>query len=89
MLPFHLDACSLRQDQHRGNEPLARAATWLAPISDLMPRVLAADFTQAVISRDWMIQSFLPGTPPPELLGSYQKETHGAFREAATLVSPS
>ncbi|MFE6911905.1 phosphotransferase family protein [Streptomyces erythrochromogenes] len=52
---------------------------WLAPIADLMPRVLAADFTQSVIGRDWMIQSFLPGTPAPELLGSYPKETHSAF----------
>ncbi|MEV7618019.1 aminoglycoside phosphotransferase family protein [Streptomyces sp. NPDC089799] len=52
---------------------------WLAPIADLMPHVLAADFTQSVIGRDWMIQSFLPGTPAPELLGSYPKETHGAF----------
>ncbi|MGW8355525.1 phosphotransferase family protein [Streptomyces wedmorensis] len=46
---------------------------------ELMPRVLAADFIQAVISRDWMIQSFLPGTPAPELLGSYPKETHRMF----------
>ncbi|MFC9817827.1 phosphotransferase family protein [Streptomyces virginiae] len=52
---------------------------WLAPIADLMPHVLAADFTQSVIGRDWMIQSFLPGTPTPELLGSYPKETHSAF----------
>ncbi|MEV7581682.1 phosphotransferase family protein [Streptomyces erythrochromogenes] len=52
---------------------------WLAPIADLMPHVLAADFTQSVIGRDWMIQSFLPGTPAPELLGSYPKETHPAF----------
>ncbi|MFD5110334.1 phosphotransferase family protein [Streptomyces cinereoruber] len=52
---------------------------WLAPIADLMPHVLAADFTQSVIGRDWMIQSFLPGTPAPELLGSYPKETHTAF----------
>ncbi|MFE9468962.1 phosphotransferase family protein [Streptomyces virginiae] len=52
---------------------------WLAPIVDLMPHVLAADFTQSVIGRDWMIQSFLPGTPAPELLGSYPKETHAAF----------
>lgn len=52
---------------------------WLAPIADLMPRVLAADFTHSVIGRDWMFQSLLPGTPAPELLGSYPKESHGAF----------
>ncbi|UUU37526.1 phosphotransferase family protein [Streptomyces sp. NBC_00162] len=52
---------------------------WLAPIAELMPRVLASDFTQTVIGRDWMIQSLLPGTPAPELLGSYPKGTHGAF----------
>ncbi|MFD9575148.1 phosphotransferase family protein [Streptomyces sp. NPDC059982] len=69
--------------QFRSERELMRAeyasVPWLAPIADLMPRVLAADFTQAVIGRDWMIQSFLPGTPAPELLGSYPKETHGAF----------
>ncbi|KMO96067.1 phosphotransferase family protein [Streptomyces roseus] len=69
--------------QFHSEQELMRAeyasVPWLAPIADLMPRVLAADFTQAVIGRDWMIQSFLPGTPAPELLGSYPKETHGAF----------
>ncbi|MER8097888.1 phosphotransferase family protein [Streptomyces goshikiensis] len=52
---------------------------WLAPVADLLPHVLAADFTQSVIGRDWMIQCFLPGTPAPELLSSYPKETHTAF----------
>ncbi|MFB7174544.1 phosphotransferase family protein [Streptomyces sp. NPDC056254] len=52
---------------------------WLAPISDLMPHVLAADFTQAFIGRDWMIQSLLPGVPVPQLLGSYPKGAHSAF----------
>ncbi|WP_042804694.1 aminoglycoside phosphotransferase family protein [Streptomyces sp. C] len=69
--------------QFRSERELMRAeyasVPWLAPIADLMPHVLAADFTQAVIGRDWMIQSFLPGTPAPELLGSYSKETHTAF----------
>ncbi|MGW8779498.1 phosphotransferase family protein [Streptomyces sp. NPDC055796] len=69
--------------QFRSERELMRAeyasVPWLAPIADLMPRVLAVDFTQAVIGRDWMIQSFLPGATAPELLGSYPKETHGAF----------
>lgn len=52
---------------------------WLAPIADLMPRVLAADFTGTVIDRDWMLQSFLPGTPAPQKLGSFPKDTHGLF----------
>ncbi|MFE5492995.1 phosphotransferase family protein [Streptomyces virginiae] len=69
--------------QFRSERELMRAeyasVPWLAPIADLMPHVLAADFTQSVIGRDWMIQSFLPGTPAPDLLGSYPKETHSAF----------
>ncbi|MEU6212763.1 aminoglycoside phosphotransferase family protein [Streptomyces sp. NPDC047023] len=69
--------------QFRSEQELMRAeyasAPWLAPIAELMPRVLAADFTQSVIGRDWMIQSFLPGTPAPHLLGSYAKATHSAF----------
>ncbi|WP_338120288.1 phosphotransferase family protein [Streptomyces erythrochromogenes] len=52
---------------------------WLAPIADLMPRVLTADFTGSVIGRDWMLQSFLPGTPAPQKLGSFPKDTHGLF----------
>ncbi|KOU62695.1 phosphotransferase family protein [Streptomyces sp. IGB124] len=61
---------------------------WLAPIADLMPHVLAADFTQSVIGRDWMIQSFLPGTPAPELLGSYPKQTHTAlFRQMGQITA--
>ncbi|MET9694338.1 phosphotransferase [Streptomyces sp. NPDC006514] len=52
---------------------------WLAPIAGLMPKVLAADFTGTVIGRDWMIQSFLPGTPSPQKLGSFPKDTHGLF----------
>ncbi|MFD5066190.1 phosphotransferase family protein, partial [Streptomyces sp. NPDC058394] len=80
--------------QFRSERELMRAeyasVPWLAPIADLMPRVLAADFTQAVIGRDWMIQSFLPGTPAPELLGSYPKEAHGAFfRQMGEITAPS
>ncbi|WP_405533043.1 aminoglycoside phosphotransferase family protein [Streptomyces avidinii] len=52
---------------------------WLAPIAALMPRVLAADFTGTVIGRDWMIQSFLPGTPAPQRLSSFPKDTHPLF----------
>ncbi|GAA2650823.1 hypothetical protein GCM10010425_74500 [Streptomyces spororaveus] len=52
---------------------------WLAPIAALMPKVLASDFTGTVLDRDWMIQSFLPGSPAPQRLGSFPKDTHGLF----------
>ncbi|WP_234341833.1 phosphotransferase family protein [Streptomyces sp. NRRL S-646] len=39
---------------------------FLAPIASLLPRILAVDFTHQIISRDWMIQSLLPGVPAPE-----------------------
>ncbi|MGW6706119.1 phosphotransferase family protein [Streptomyces sp. NPDC054956] len=52
---------------------------WLAPIAPLMPRVLAADWSHEVIGRDWMMQSFLPGTAAPDLLSSYPRDTFPAF----------
>ncbi|GAA1553334.1 aminoglycoside phosphotransferase family protein [Streptomyces globosus] len=78
--------------QFRSEREVMRAeyasAPWLSPIADLMPRVLAADFTQTVIGRDWMIQSFLTGVPAQQLLGSYHKGTHSAlFRQIGNIAA--
>jgi aminoglycoside phosphotransferase (APT) family kinase protein len=54
---------------------------WLAPIAPLMPQVLAADWSQEVIGRDWMIQSFLDGAPAsgPRGLVAYPRYTWTGF----------
>ncbi len=36
---------------------------YLAAIAPLLPRTLVADFTQQVIGRDYLFQSFMPGEP--------------------------
>jgi hypothetical protein len=38
---------------------------YLAPISPLTPRLIAADFTHEVIERDVMVQTLLDGVQPP------------------------
>ncbi|MDQ4100452.1 MAG: aminoglycoside phosphotransferase family protein [Chloroflexota bacterium] len=35
---------------------------WMAPVADLLPRTLAADFTHQLIDRDWVVQTVVPGT---------------------------
>ncbi|MEU3184691.1 aminoglycoside phosphotransferase family protein [Streptomyces sp. NPDC006923] len=52
---------------------------WLTVIAPLMPRVLAADWSHKVISRDWMIQTCLDGVPAPEQLGAYPRTAWPAF----------
>jgi aminoglycoside phosphotransferase (APT) family kinase protein len=34
---------------------------WFAPITHLMPRTLAVDFTHQLIDRDWLIQTYVEG----------------------------
>ncbi|MEU9254464.1 aminoglycoside phosphotransferase family protein [Streptomyces sp. NPDC048270] len=52
---------------------------FLAPISSLLPRILAVDFTHQIIGRDWMIQSLLPGVPAPEGLKIRPRAEWGRF----------
>jgi aminoglycoside phosphotransferase (APT) family kinase protein len=52
---------------------------WLAGIAELMPRVLAVDWSHEVVDRDWMIQSCLPGAPAPEQLGRYPRAGRTTF----------
>lgn len=80
--PVVLRAASAPDRQFHSEPELMRneyaSVPWLAPIAPLMPRVLGADWSHETIGRDWMIQSILPGTPAPELLGSYPRETFPA-----------
>ncbi|MYW94892.1 aminoglycoside phosphotransferase family protein [Amycolatopsis rubida] len=58
------------EPQFMRNEYLA--APYFAPISPLMPRTLAADFTHQVIGRDYVLQAVLPGAPGPEILAGFE-----------------
>ncbi|MFD7153070.1 phosphotransferase family protein [Kribbella sp. NPDC059898] len=52
---------------------------WLTPIAPLMPRVLAVDWSQDVVGRDWMIQTCLTGLPAPEHLDRYPRSGRTTF----------
>ncbi|WP_238174376.1 phosphotransferase family protein [Kribbella kalugense] len=55
------------------------AVPWLAVVAELMPRVLAVDWSHAVVDRDWMIQTCLPGVPAPDGLGRYPRSGRTTF----------
>ncbi|MBK3643024.1 phosphotransferase [Streptomyces sp. MBT33] len=51
----------------------------LAPVADLIPRVLFADWSHEITGRDWMVQSHLDGTPAPKCLGNYPRTLWSGF----------
>lgn len=60
---------------------------FLAPIADLIPRVLAADWSQEITGRDWMVQSHLDGAPAPDRLGDYPRDLWpGFFAQLGTIA---
>ncbi|MFI1702387.1 phosphotransferase family protein [Streptomyces bobili] len=60
---------------------------YLAPIADLVPRVLFADWSQEITGRDWMFQSHLDGTPAPDRLGDYPRPLwQGFFAQLGTIT---
>ncbi|WP_141662909.1 hypothetical protein [Streptomyces sp. Wb2n-11] len=58
---------------------MQKSVAGLLSITDLMPKVLAVDSTGMVVGRNWMIQFFLPGTPAPQRLSSFPKDTQARF----------
>ncbi|MGW2826405.1 phosphotransferase family protein [Streptomyces sp. NPDC001443] len=52
---------------------------FLAPLADLVPRVLAADWSHEITGRDWMLQSHLDGAPAPDRLGDYPRDLWPGF----------
>jgi aminoglycoside phosphotransferase (APT) family kinase protein len=52
---------------------------YLAPVSELLPRTLAADFTHQVIGRDYLFQTLLDGIPASSALDSYPQPSRGAY----------
>ncbi|MCX5356224.1 aminoglycoside phosphotransferase family protein [Streptomyces mirabilis] len=60
---------------------------FLATIADLVPRVLAADWSREITGRDWMVQSHLDGTPAPDRLGDYSRTLWpGFFAQLGTIT---
>ncbi|PWJ05072.1 hypothetical protein DKG34_25050 [Streptomyces sp. NWU49] len=60
---------------------------YLAPVADLIPRVLFADWSQEIIGRDWMVQSYLEGQPAPDRLGDYSRTLWpGFFAQLGTVA---
>lgn len=55
------------------------AAPFFAGLGELTPRIMAADFTGELVNRDYLVQSFLPGVPAPELMDSYPRPDWAHF----------
>jgi aminoglycoside phosphotransferase (APT) family kinase protein len=74
--PVILRVAPDRAQQARGDRDAMRneyaAAPYFAALSPLVPRILAADFTQQLISRDYMFQSLLAGAPASMALSAYR-----------------
>jgi aminoglycoside phosphotransferase (APT) family kinase protein len=76
--------------QFRAERELMRneyaAIPFLAPILAMMPRTLAADFTHAVIGRDYLFQTMLPGVAAPDGLDAYPRPQWASlYRQLGTI----
>lgn len=60
---------------------------FLAPIADLLPRTLFADFTRQVVERDFLLQSVLPGVPAAEALAAWPKEELPVFYRQLGIIT--
>lgn len=71
--------------QFMRNEYLA--APYFAPIAHLLPRTIAADFTQELIPRDYVVQAVLRGRPAADVLPAYPPAERAPFyRELGRLT---
>ncbi|MBL7497276.1 aminoglycoside phosphotransferase family protein [Frankia sp. CNm7] len=52
---------------------------YLAVIAPLLPQVIAADWSQELVGRDWMVQTLLDGVPAPNRLGDYPRALWPVF----------
>lgn len=58
------------------------AVPYFAPIAELLPRILFADFTHELIDRDYLVVTLLPGEPVPEAMSRYPRsEWAGLFEQ--------
>lgn len=63
------------------------AVPYLAPVGDLLPRILFADFTHELIDRDYLVVTLLPGTPAPEAVGRYPRHQWAGLFEQLGAVA--
>ena len=49
------------------------AVPYLAPVGELLPRILFADFTHQLVDRDFLVQTVLPGVPAPQAMGGWSR----------------
>jgi aminoglycoside phosphotransferase (APT) family kinase protein len=60
---------------------------FFAPIAPLVPRTIGADFTHEIIGRDFLLQTVLPGTPAPQALRRYDRQSWPSlFRDLGTIT---
>lgn len=55
------------------------SSPFFASLTNLVPRMLAADFTHEVIGRDYLFQSCLAGVPGPDGIGRYDRSQWPVF----------
>ncbi|GAA3838919.1 hypothetical protein GCM10022403_084100 [Streptomyces coacervatus] len=61
---------------------------YLSTVASLVPRVLFADWSQEIISRDWVVQSHLTGVPAPDRLSAYERPLwRGFFAQLGEITS--
>lgn len=69
--------------QFRSERELMRneyaSVPWLTPVSTMMPKVIAADWSHEVVDRDYVVQTLLDGVPAPERLGAYPQTMWPVF----------
>ncbi|RCK68635.1 aminoglycoside phosphotransferase family protein [Desertihabitans brevis] len=63
------------------------AAPYLAGLGDLVPSIIAADFTRELVDRDYLVQTLLPGRPAPEVLARFPRARWAVFyRQLGTIT---
>jgi aminoglycoside phosphotransferase (APT) family kinase protein len=59
---------------------------FLKPVAALMPRILTADFTHAIVDRDYLIQTHLPGIPAAAALTGWPDEARAALWRSIGMI---
>ncbi|MEO6501896.1 MAG: aminoglycoside phosphotransferase family protein [Jatrophihabitantaceae bacterium] len=63
------------------------ALPFLAPLGNLVPRTVAADFTQQLLNRDYLVQTLLPGEPASERVASFSPSAlRHLYREIGSIT---
>jgi aminoglycoside phosphotransferase (APT) family kinase protein len=77
----------LRMDKNLMRNEYA-SLPFLAPIAPLLPRVLMVDFTQQILERDYMFQSFMEGEQWAQVMHTFTAtENRNLFRQLGSITS--